>query len=98
MVRRTFFRSWVPQNWERNTDAPELMPKSTSVSRKKIWFAPPAAATASSPSTPIITTSMRLTAEEMKNCMAMGMAVRHTVRINWGSKARRKRSFIIAFR
>ena len=87
MVRRTFFRSRVPQNWDRNTEAPELMPNSIRLSKKKIWLAPPEAATALSPSEPIMTTSIRLTAEARKNCMAMGKAVRKMVFRKLGSKA-----------
>jgi hypothetical protein len=35
-VRRTLRRSRVPQNWERKTEAPELMPKQTRLRMKKI--------------------------------------------------------------
>jgi hypothetical protein len=50
----------------------------------------PEAATASSPSRPSITTSIRLTAEVMKNCAAIGKPIEEI----FLRKARSKTSFI----
>ena len=75
--------SFCPQYWAANIAVPLVMPKNNSVAIKKNWLAIPTAATALSPSCPIIRTSTNPREDLINSWTTIGLANRIIVERNF---------------